>query len=75
MKLLIRATNWVGDAILALPALRAVRARFADAEIAILARPYVADLYREQHICDRWIVYDVRGEHSGFSGRERLARG
>ena len=75
MKLLIRATNWVGDAILALQALHAVRARFADGEIAILARPYVADLYREQHICDRLIVYDVRWEHSGFSGRERLARG
>ena len=26
MKILIRATNWVGDAIMALPALRAVRA-------------------------------------------------
>jgi len=74
MKLLVRATNWVGDAILALPALRAVRARFADAEIAIVARPYVADLYREQGICDRLIAYDLAGEHAGFRGRERLAR-
>jgi lipopolysaccharide heptosyltransferase II len=74
MKLLIRATNWVGDAILALPALRVARARFPDAEIAILARPYVADLYREQRICNRLIEYDSNGEHAGFSGRERLAR-
>ena len=44
MKLLIRATNWVGDAIMALPALRAVRKRFPEAEIAILALPYVADI-------------------------------
>ena len=46
MKLLIRATNWVGDAVMGLPALRAVRGRFPEAEIAILAQPYVADIYR-----------------------------
>jgi len=73
MKILIRATNWVGDAILALPALRAVRQRFPEANIAIVARPYVADLYREQQVCDEFIVYDLQGAHAGFSGRERLA--
>jgi heptosyltransferase-2 len=73
MKMLIRATNWVGDAIMALPALRAVRTRFPDAHIAVLARPYVADIYRDQPICDRLIPYDPRGDHAGLSGRERLA--
>ncbi len=73
MKILIRATNWVGDAIMALPALRAVRKRFPDAEIAIAARPYVADIYRDQGICDQLIVYDPKGLHAGLSGRERLA--
>src|SRR4029077_2082448 len=73
MKILIRATNWVGDAIMALPALRAVRKRFPDAEIAIVARPYVADIYRDQEICDRLIPYDPKASHAGFSGRERLA--
>jgi heptosyltransferase II len=73
VKLLIRATNWVGDAIMALPALRAVRKRFPDAEIAIVARPYVADIYRDQEICDQLIAYDPNGLHAGFSGRERLA--
>jgi heptosyltransferase-2 len=73
MKILIRATNWVGDAIMALPALRAVRGRFPDAQIAILALPYVADIYRDQQICNCRIVYDRRGAHATFSGRERLA--
>src|SRR5690348_5271227 len=73
MKILIRATNWVGDAIMALPALRAVRSRFPEGEIAIVARPYVADLYRDQQICDRLVAYDPEGMHAGFSGRERLA--
>jgi heptosyltransferase-2 len=73
VKMLIRATNWVGDAIMALPALRAVRSHFSDAEISILARPYVADIYRDQQICDQLIPYDPRGDHAGLSGRERLA--
>jgi heptosyltransferase II len=74
MKILIRATNWVGDAIMALPALRAVRGRFPEATIAIVARPYVADIYRGQGISDELISYDAGGAHAGFSGRERLAR-
>lgn len=64
MKLLIRATNWVGDAILALPALRLVRERFPDAQISILARPYVSDLYRGQEICDELIVYASSGRNA-----------
>ena len=74
MKILIRATNWVGDAIMALPALRVVRARFPEAHIAILARPYVADLYRGQGIADSLIPYDRNGAHRGLRGRFRLAR-
>jgi heptosyltransferase-2 len=74
VKILIRATNWVGDAILALPALRAVRTRFPDAELAIVARPYVADIYRDQQICNQLISYDVNGIHAGVSGRARLAQ-
>lgn len=74
MKLMIRATNWVGDAILALPALRAARKRYPDAEIVIVARPYVADIYRDQGVCDRLIEYDPRGVHTGLAGRAALIR-
>jgi heptosyltransferase II len=70
---MVRATNWLGDAIMALPALRAVRARFSDAHIAIVARPYVADIYRGQGVCDELIAYDPRGAEKGISGREALA--
>ena len=73
MKILIRSTNWVGDAIMALPALRAVRKRCPEAEIGIVGRPYVTDIYRDQEICDQFIPYDSKGLHKGFFGRERLA--
>ncbi len=74
MKVMIRATNWVGDAIIALPALRAVRAKVCDAQISIVARPYVADIYRDQGICDEFIPYDPQGEHRNWTGREQLAK-
>ena len=73
MRIMIRATNWVGDAIMALPALRAVRQKFADASISVVARPYVAEIYRGQQICDELIAYDPVCEHKGWQGRERLA--
>ncbi len=60
MKILIRATNWVGDAIMALPALRAVRSRFPDAEMTILARPYVAFIYKDQQVCDNMMFVDYK---------------
>ena len=74
MKILIRATNWVGDAIMALPALRAVQSRFPEAKIAILARPFIADLYRGQGIADELVSYDWRGAHQGIAGKEKLAQ-
>ncbi|HEY1865728.1 MAG TPA: lipopolysaccharide heptosyltransferase II [Candidatus Acidoferrales bacterium] len=73
MKILVRATNWVGDAVMAIPALETIRNRWPDAEIVALARPWVADLYRGQGYVDRLIVFDNRGRHRGFWGRERLA--
>ncbi len=56
-KILVRATNWVGDAVMSLPALRALHERFPDAEVAILAKPWVADLYGREPFCSRVIPY------------------
>jgi heptosyltransferase II len=47
-RLLIRAPNWLGDAVMALPAMAAVRAAFPQARIAIAAIPSVAPLFEEQ---------------------------
>jgi heptosyltransferase-2 len=73
VKLLIRATNWVGDAIMALPALQVVRKQFPETHIAILALPYVAEIYEGQGLADELIVYDRKGQHAGIRGREKLA--
>jgi heptosyltransferase-2 len=57
--ILVRATNWVGDAVMSLPALRAIRGRFPQARIAILAKPSVADIYACEAFADEIIVYNL----------------
>jgi heptosyltransferase II len=58
VKILVRATNWVGDAILCVPALRAVRGRWPEAEISILAKRWVSAVYEGQGLADRLLVME-----------------
>jgi heptosyltransferase-2 len=52
-KILIRGPNWVGDAVLAIPAIKSVRNRFPKAEITLLVRPWVAGLFTSAPFIDR----------------------
>ena len=73
MKLLVRATNWVGDVVISLPALRALRAHHAGDRLAVLARPWVAELYRLLPEVDEVLVEEPKGRHAGRAGRAVLA--
>ena len=53
MNILVRATNWIGDAVMSLPALRAIRGAHPAADITVLARPWVADLYHGERSINR----------------------
>jgi len=44
-RLLVLAPNWLGDAVMALPALQTLRASFPDAALTVAARPSVAALF------------------------------
>jgi heptosyltransferase II len=71
-KMMVRATNWVGDAIMSLPALEALRDRFPDSEIVVVAKPWVAELYSNHPADFRIILYDAEGEHQGRRGFHKL---
>lgn len=72
-RILVRATNWVGDAVMSLPALAAVRRRHPRAHISILARPWVAGLYRAEPFADEIIPYQPRPGVAGAADRWRTA--
>ena len=46
-RLLVRPPNWLGDAVLALPAIAALRQAYPDAQLTIAAAPSVAAIFRE----------------------------
>jgi heptosyltransferase II len=51
--------NWVGDAVMATPTLRALRRHFGpDVEIVGILRPHVAELLRGSGLLDREWLYD-----------------
>jgi len=71
---LIRAVNWLGDAVMTTPALGAIRTSFPRAHITLLATPLVADLFSPHEWVDEVMVYDKNEQHAGLAGRLRLAR-
>ncbi len=73
-KILVRAPNWIGDCVLSLPALKALREYYKDAEIIILARPWVADVFYGSPFLTRVMLYDDKDIHRGIKGFFRLIK-
>lgn len=73
-RILIRGTNWVGDAVMSIPAMREIRRLFPYAHIALLVRPWVRDVYSAVDFVDEIIEYDKSRAHKGWRGLLRLAR-
>lgn len=72
-RILVRAPNWVGDAVMATPALRALRRGFPDAEITVEARPYLRELLEPLAAVDRFLPCPGRGL-SAMLARARTLR-
>jgi len=56
MKILVRGTNWVGDAVMTIPALRELRRIFPDAEISLAAKPWADALFCDADFLDEIIT-------------------
>ncbi len=72
MKILIRVPNWIGDAVLCLPAIEAIRSIYPGSEISILAKPWVRDVFLNNPAVDRIVIYDRDAAHKGMKGFIRL---
>lgn len=60
-RILVRLPNWLGDVVMALPLLRAIRAGRPDAEIILIARAPFAPLLRSWEVADRVLTLPARG--------------
>jgi heptosyltransferase-2 len=63
----------VGDAVMSVPALQALRESYPEAHIAILARPWVGGLYGREPFCDELIPYEAPAGWRGFGAKRHLA--
>jgi len=57
MKILIYSPNWIGDAVMAIPMIRETRSVYPEAEITVLARDWVAPVYKFVNGIDRIIQF------------------
>ncbi len=66
-RLVVRGTNWVGDAVMTVPALRELRRVLPDAHITLVSRPGTADIFVDADFIDEVLVYDRTGLGSTWS--------
>ncbi len=69
--LLVRGVNWIGDAVMTMPALRALRKELPDTKISLLVKPWVAPLFEKNPFIDDIILYEDK--YNGISGKFRLS--
>src|SRR5208337_1061487 len=73
-RILIKAVNWLGDVVMTLPAMHAVRRAFPDAHLAILIKMELASFFDGANWLDEVIPYAVAGGLSGFNDRRKIVR-
>jgi heptosyltransferase-2 len=73
-RFLVFHTAFIGDLILTLPMTQALRNRYPDARIVVVAIPAAAAVLRGHPSIDDVIVYDKRGVDRGAGGFVRLVR-
>ncbi|MCX5687882.1 MAG: glycosyltransferase family 9 protein [Candidatus Omnitrophica bacterium] len=65
-RILITRTDRIGDVILSLPAIKAVRKAFPNDYIAIMVQPRIEDILKGNPDIDEVIVYDKNKKHKGI---------
>lgn len=63
-RVVVRGTNWVGDAAMTVPALRELRRLLPDAYITLVTRPSTKRLFENADFLDEVLGYDRRGLRS-----------
>lgn len=60
--ILVRGTNWLGDAVMTTPALRRLRTAFPSARVTLLATPRTTGLFTASSLVDDVLIYHRQEE-------------
>lgn len=72
-KILVRAPNWIGDAVISLPAVSCLKALYPLSSVTVLTKTRAVPVFLNNPDIDEVMEYDDKGRHSGVSGRVKLA--
>lgn len=61
MKILVKAANWLGDAVMTLPSLRSLKEMAPGSRVTVLTKPAFADLYRAAPGADEVLPHERGG--------------
>lgn len=70
-RVLVKQVNWLGDVVMSLPALRAVRRAYPDAHLAVMIKSELASFFDGSAWIDEILPYRVRPGLAGL--RDRVA--
>ena len=68
MKIGVFLPNWIGDAVMATPALRALRNHFPNATIVGIHRPVISDVLAGTDLLDEHLIHHPEGNDPGQRG-------
>src|SRR3954467_6527766 len=72
-RILVKEVNWLGDVVMSLPALRAVRTSFPNAHMSVLIKAELASFFDGAEWIDEIIPYRIRkGFLKGLADRGKL---
>jgi heptosyltransferase-2 len=60
-RIVVRSTNWVGDAVITIPALRQLRRILPNAHITLATRSWASDLFQSADFIDELLISDASG--------------
>ncbi len=71
-RVVVRGANWVGDAVMTVPALRELRRVLPDAHVTLATRAWAEDIFAGADFLDEMLVIDAQAR--GVRGMLRQAR-
>ncbi len=71
-RILVKEVNWLGDVVMSMPALRAIRRAWPRAYLAVLIKKELASFFDGAKWIDEVIPYSVGRGLSGFFDRRRI---